>query len=435
MKNRDLKKLLKNEGDILTETKRLKETKQALRLHPYDPFSSEIDERINGNTAAKLQIPFGMYLVLFTLILLLISIVVLFVYINSKIQMPSAPNYVNVKNYTYVSMDINPSISFTLDEHNSVIAFSPENDDAKTMLLQEHFSGFSIENACMRVCELAYIHGYFNFDRTDNAVLFFVANENNSYSQNLALKLCDVTEEFFKSNSLIGVSLYDTGDQSQSQVANNYNISVGKLSYLQKIIQAFPTYDFDELVTLSIKELNALYMAEAQKDDTVEQHIYQSFENERNALDALFDEQTQTLRYAIDLRKLLENTSDANNSAVLYQLYDQLEKLEITFDTSSPPSVSELQHLYYTFADSYKYEVLDWEYRLAEESKKSYERLKSNAESRIVSISILRDGLNAEQIYQSFLEACTEDWFIQRKQDLLASWYDFKSQWKKFLPY
>ena len=63
---------------------------------------------------------------------------------------------------SYVAIDINPSISISLDEDNKVVAVYSANEDAQVMLYQETLEGLKLEVALEKIAELSVDLGYVN---------------------------------------------------------------------------------------------------------------------------------------------------------------------------------------------------------------------------------------------------------------------------------
>lgn len=69
-----------------------------------------------------------------------------------------------VKAVSHVSLDINPSLSFSLDEENKVISVHASNEDAQIMLYGEHLEGLTLDVALEKVAQLSLELDYLNVD-------------------------------------------------------------------------------------------------------------------------------------------------------------------------------------------------------------------------------------------------------------------------------
>lgn len=77
----------------------------------------------------------------------------------------------------YVSIDINPSIEFIVDEEDIVVSYNCTNEDAKIICSEVDFIGMNIEDAVELFVELATEAGYIDVDGEDNAVLITVLGD------------------------------------------------------------------------------------------------------------------------------------------------------------------------------------------------------------------------------------------------------------------
>ncbi len=77
----------------------------------------------------------------------------------------------------YVSVDINPSIEFILDEDDNVVSYSLTNEDAEIICSEVDFVGMNIDDAVELFVELATEAGFIDVDGEDNAVLITVLGD------------------------------------------------------------------------------------------------------------------------------------------------------------------------------------------------------------------------------------------------------------------
>lgn len=63
---------------------------------------------------------------------------------------------------SYLSVDVNPSVSFVLDEEDKVLSVIAENEDAQVLLYEENFEGLTVEAAVEKLADLAVELGYLN---------------------------------------------------------------------------------------------------------------------------------------------------------------------------------------------------------------------------------------------------------------------------------
>lgn len=64
------------------------------------------------------------------------------------------------KAYAYVSVDINPSIELSIDNHKKVVTATPLNEDAEKLLTELKVTGIQVDEAVGKMADYAREHGY-----------------------------------------------------------------------------------------------------------------------------------------------------------------------------------------------------------------------------------------------------------------------------------
>lgn len=79
---------------------------------------------------------------------------------------------------SYLAIDVNPSLSLTLDRNNKVMSVLAENEDASVLLYEEELEGMELDDALDRIASLSVELGYFNENNcTVNVTVAGKANE------------------------------------------------------------------------------------------------------------------------------------------------------------------------------------------------------------------------------------------------------------------
>ena len=151
---------------------------------------------------------------------------------------------------TYVSIDINPSIEFIVDENDIVISFNLLNEDAEIICVDTDFVGMNIEDAAALFIELATEGGYIDVTSDDNAVLITVIGDDETEPEKqLTTKLKERIRNrvihFMAMNYINGEVL--TEDFTQTDLiaqADELGVSPGKL----KLVLLTQTIDEDLLL-------------------------------------------------------------------------------------------------------------------------------------------------------------------------------------------
>lgn len=79
---------------------------------------------------------------------------------------------------SYLAIDVNPSLSLTLDRNDKVLSVFAENEDANVLLYEEELEGMELDDALDRIASLSVELGYFNENnRAVNVTVAGKANE------------------------------------------------------------------------------------------------------------------------------------------------------------------------------------------------------------------------------------------------------------------
>ena len=163
----------------------------------------------------------------------------------------------NMKVASTIGIDVNPSITVTVNKKEKVLDVTANNDDAKIILEGMDLAGSDINVAINALIGSMVKNGY--IDELANSILISVDNPNSAESEALRQKIVDELNAFINSgNNISVVSQSITSSSDKESLANSYGISVGKLELIEKLIAKNNLYTYEELKNLSINELNLL---------------------------------------------------------------------------------------------------------------------------------------------------------------------------------
>ena len=163
----------------------------------------------------------------------------------------------NMKVASTIGIDVNPSITVTVNKKEKVLDVTANNDDARIILEGMDLAGSDINVAINALIGSMVKNGY--IDELANSILISVDNPNSAESEALRQKIVDELNAFINSgNNISVVSQSITSSSDKEALANSYGISVGKLELIEKLIAKNNLYTYEELKDLSINELNLL---------------------------------------------------------------------------------------------------------------------------------------------------------------------------------
>ncbi len=165
---------------------------------------------------------------------------------------------------TRVYLDVNPSLALSLDENNVVLSCSPTNTDAEIVLNDLSLEGVKLKTALTSIVSSMYVNGFLTVD--DNAMLVSVdTNDTDNTNGFLTYITNQVNEVFANSNMRCAIIAQGVNvDDDLRSRADEYDISVGKMHLLDKMIynlEYLSADDLPEYVNMSIKDLNIMYTA------------------------------------------------------------------------------------------------------------------------------------------------------------------------------
>lgn len=163
-----------------------------------------------------------------------------------------------------VSLDVNPSIQLEVNKNEKVLSATPMNDDGAEILDGMDLKGTQADVAMYAIIGSLLQHGY--VDELANSILITVEDDDQARGEKLQQELTAQADAALANAQVNGAVLAQTLQNSEelSQKAQEYGISTGKAALIQAIVAGSNnTKTFEELVGLSINELNLLYTAQA----------------------------------------------------------------------------------------------------------------------------------------------------------------------------
>ncbi len=157
-----------------------------------------------------------------------------------------------------ISLDVNPSIEISINEKERVLAVNAMNEDARVVISNMDFTGNTLDVTINALIGSMLRNGYLN--EITNSILVSVDNTDPVKGTALQQKLAGEIDSLLQTETFHGSVLSQTvtsTDELQT-LADTYGITQGKAQLIQKIIDHNSFYTFNDLVSLSINELNLL---------------------------------------------------------------------------------------------------------------------------------------------------------------------------------
>ena len=173
---------------------------------------------------------------------------------------------------TVIGIDVNPSIELRVNKNDTVVKALALNSDAEIILDEMKLKGVDCDVAVNALIGSMLKHGY--IDELKNSILISVDNPDAQKSAELEERLINEINSILSGSSVepavMAQSVSD--DASIKSLAEQYGISVGKATLIQKICDADPTKTFESLAGLSV---NDLYLIAETKSISTENSVTQ----------------------------------------------------------------------------------------------------------------------------------------------------------------
>lgn len=164
-----------------------------------------------------------------------------------------------------VTLDINPQLEITLDEEDDVIEITAFNDDGQEIINSlGNVQNKNIRNVLEILVKQLYNRGY--LDNAENVMMVYVDGESeelqNHVYELVQEKIQEEVRKYRKTLQLVTRNNLDYSDQQIikiNRLAEEYNISPGRVILMIEIIDLDDSFTYRELATYRMKELYDLY--------------------------------------------------------------------------------------------------------------------------------------------------------------------------------
>lgn len=162
-----------------------------------------------------------------------------------------------------IDLDVNPSIELKTNKNDTVLSVEALNDDANEILDGMDLKGVDFDVAVNALVGSMLKNGY--IDELKNSILVSVDNDDENKSRELESRLMESINAILSENEITPAILAQTvtSDEELQKLADEYHISIGRVSLIQRILAKDPTKSFADLAKLSV---NDLYLLADSKD-------------------------------------------------------------------------------------------------------------------------------------------------------------------------
>lgn len=170
-----------------------------------------------------------------------------------------------------VLLDVNPSISLTLNTREEVLSANALNEEAQVVLGDMDLKGTDLNVAVNAIIGSMFQNGYLS--DLQNSILVSVENADEQRSAQLQTEISNAISSSFGSSG-VGASVLSqtvTETDELTQLAQTYGISVGKAALIQEVVAQDSTLTVESLAPLSINEIALISSSRNLTTNTVAQ--------------------------------------------------------------------------------------------------------------------------------------------------------------------
>lgn len=233
-----------------------------------------------------------------------------------------------------VLLDVNPSIELNVNKNDKIISVNPLNEDAKIIIDNMNLKNSDLNIAINALIGSMLKKGYLT--ELQNSVLISISSKNNTKSTELQTILTNEINGILKSSNIDGSILTQliNVDDSEKSMAKKYNISIGKVKLINKIIHNDSTLLFEDLANMLINELNLINNSKKiQSDDimitgeaSIKSYITEN-EAKKIAINNANVKETDIYDYNIDF--------DSENGILCYEIEFKTKTYEYDYDINA----------------------------------------------------------------------------------------------------
>ncbi len=160
-----------------------------------------------------------------------------------------------VSPYSHVTLDVNPSIEYTLNRFDQVVSIDCMNDEGQEIVnkVSQDTSKFaSFEDVFRKTVDELYRLGYLTGDEHDYMVLSVCCDKNSSKAAAIESSLSAITSDYTLTSDVIEVTEKDRAE------ASNLNTTAGKLALILDVVSkedSLTESDVKNFVDKSVKQI------------------------------------------------------------------------------------------------------------------------------------------------------------------------------------
>ncbi|MBQ9124442.1 MAG: hypothetical protein IJY14_02005 [Acholeplasmatales bacterium] len=205
------------------------------------------------------------------------------------------------KEFSYVSLRINPEIELVVDSEGLVVAANAINEDGETVLCELNLVGLSAEDAGEAFTETATELGFLDVDSQNATVYLLVEGENEELVEEIEEEIKEEINDFFDKKGIYGKVSPEELEEYEA-LATEWGVSLKDAMIIDRIMELYPEMTLEEILALSFKERIDLIKEDKIKNG-LPAHIRDDY---KEAVEALKEEYSEFFELAEELKALYD---------------------------------------------------------------------------------------------------------------------------------
>ena len=156
--------------------------------------------------------------------------------------------------YSYVGVDINPSIELTANIYDRIIKTEALNNEGQLLLKSGGFNNKKLEAGVNELIDTAVRQGYLKTE-TENTVFLTVTSKDEDKSSQLKKELKSSASKELNDVKVDSLVVVEKASVERHEDAKKIGITSGKLLLIEKAIEKEPDLRLDDLKDVPVKEI------------------------------------------------------------------------------------------------------------------------------------------------------------------------------------
>ncbi len=167
---------------------------------------------------------------------------------------------------SYLLVEINPKIEFTLNEDEEVVSVDFLNEDAEALALELDLIGLHYEEALDLFLEAALEAGYLDVTADDNAIFITLFSEDEDYEEDIAERVRGRAEEFMVRERIKGgVFAGEYLHEDIQAIADEYDVRFNHARAAYAVSELYEDISLEEAIDMEFPELMGLLITRHQE--------------------------------------------------------------------------------------------------------------------------------------------------------------------------